>query len=81
MRRIIYYLIAVIACFLLQCSLFEHLSIASVTPNLLIILTASAGFMRGKKEGMLVGFFCGLLLDILAGGLIGLYALLYLIIG
>ena len=37
--------------------------------------------MRGRKEGMLVGFFSGLLLDIVYGSLIGPYALLYMYLG
>ena len=37
--------------------------------------------MRGKKEGLWVGFFCGLLIDIFCGNYIGLYALIYMYIG
>ena len=59
----------------------DALSIASIVPNLLLILTVSFGFMRGKKEGMFVGFFCGLLIDIFYGSMIGFYALIYMYIG
>ena len=34
-----------------------------------------------KKEGMFVGFFCGLLIDIFYGSMIGFYALIYMYIG
>lgn len=37
--------------------------------------------MRGRKEGMLVGFVSGLLLDIFYGSVIGPYALLYMYLG
>lgn len=37
--------------------------------------------MRGRKEGMLVGFFCGMLIDIFFGFYLGIYALLYMYIG
>ncbi len=47
----------------------------------MIIVTATFGFMRGKKEGLLVGFISGLLLDIMFGDLIGFYALIYTIVG
>ena len=40
----------------LQCTVFKALSIASISPNLLIVVVASFGFMRGKKEGLFVGF-------------------------
>lgn len=81
MRRIFVTAIEIIVCFLLQCSVFNHLALASITPNLLIVLTASIGFMRGKKEGLLTGFFCGLLLDIMSAEILGLYALLYMFAG
>ena len=58
-----------------------HLALASIKPNLMIILTASFGFMRGSRDGMLVGFFSGLLMDIQFGGIIGFYAMIYLLLG
>ncbi len=81
MRRWIFHAAAIIVCFLLQCSVFDRFRIASVSPNLLIVLTASVGFMRGKREGLIVGFFSGLLLDIMAGSLLGFYALIYMLAG
>ena len=60
-------------CFLLQTTIFQTLALASIAPNLMIILTASFGFMRGKKSGMFVGFFCGLFMDVFSGNLIGFY--------
>ena len=37
--------------------------------------------MRGKKEGMYIGFFSGLLIDIFCGFYLGIYALLYMYVG
>ena len=68
-------------CFLLQCTVFRSLSFGGIVPNLLIVLTASFGFMCGEKTGLLIGFFCGLLVDIFFGNTIGFYALLYMYIG
>ena len=65
----------------MQTTLFKTLSFANISPNLLIIAVSSFGFMRGKKEGLWVGFFCGLLIDIFCGNYIGLYALIYMYIG
>lgn len=81
MKRKITVAIIVIICFVLQCTLFKALSIASISPNLLIIVTSSFGFMRGKKDGLLVGFFCGILNDIFYGGTIGFYAMIYMYLG
>ena len=80
-RRIVTIAILIVFCFILQTSVFSSLELAGVTPNLLLILTASFGFMRGKKEGMAVGFFCGLLIDVFVGNYIGLCTLLYLYLG
>ena len=67
--------------FLLQCTVFEALSLGGISPNMLLILTASFALMRGEKEGMLVGFACGLLSDVFFGSLLGYYALIYLFVG
>src|SRR5690606_336374 len=50
-------------------------------PNLLLILVVSQAYMRGRMTGMVVGFFSGLLIDILFGNVIGLYAMLQMLIG
>ena len=81
MRRKITVFIIIAVCYLLQSTLFKALAFASISPNLLIIVVSAFGFMRGKKEGMFIGFFCGLLLDIFSGSLLGMYALLYMYIG
>ena len=81
MKRKITVTLIVIACFLLQCTLFKSLAIASISPNLLVIVTSSFGFMRGKKDGMFIGFLSGLFLDIFYGGTLGFYALIYMYTG
>ena len=81
MLRKIIVTIFIIVCFVLQSSVFSALSFAGIIPNLMIILTSSFGFMRGEKEGLLIGFFCWLLNDIFFGGFLGFYALLLMYIG
>ena len=62
-RKLITFCIIII-CFLMECTIFHRLSFASIKPNLLIIITSSFGFMRGKKEGLAVGFLSGFLTDV-----------------
>ena len=81
MIRTITMTLLILITFILQSTVFQSLSIASIAPNLLLILTVSFGFMRGKKEGIFVGFFCGILIDIFYGNLLGFYALIYMYIG
>ena len=80
-KRILITMIIIIICFLLESSVFKQINPLAVTPNLLIVVTSSFGFMRGKTEGMLVGFFCGLLKDVFFSDLLGFYALIYMVIG
>ena len=81
MKRKIVIALMILLCFLLQSTVFPALAIGSISPNLMIILTASFGFMGGRKEGMIVGFFCGLLEDIFYGRLLGMHAIIYMYIG
>ena len=70
-----------IVCYLLQTTLFQALAFASISPNLMIIAVAAFGFMRGKKEGIYIGFTAGLIMDLFGGGMVGVHALLYMYIG
>ncbi len=80
-RRIVVTAVIVLATYILQCSVFPALAVANIKPNLMLVVTASFGFMRGPREGMLVGFASGLLIDIQYGDMIGFYALIYLLAG
>ena len=81
MKKVLAYGGMILLFVLLQCSFFTHLSLADVVPNLLIILTASIAIINGSLEGCLVGFFSGLLLDLMFGPYIGMYAFGYLLCG
>ncbi|MDD6811789.1 MAG: rod shape-determining protein MreD [Lachnospiraceae bacterium] len=81
MKRGIVSALFIFLCFLLQCTVFRALAFGGIVPNLLIVLTASFGFMRGEKTGLLIGFFSGLLIDIFFGSVIGFYSLIYMYIG
>ena len=80
-KRFLITAVIIIAAYLLQCTVFSSLELAGIKPNLLIIVTASFGFMRGSREGVFVGFVSGLLADIQFGDMIGFYALIYLLVG
>lgn len=81
MRRCITIGIIILVSFLLQSTVFHYLALAGVVPNLLLIITMSFGLMRGRREGMLVGFFSGILIDIFFGGVMGPYAFIYMTMG
>ena len=71
----------VVVCFIIQNTVLKSLEFGAVSPNLLLLLTATFGFVGGRKEGMYIGVLCGLLIDIFYGHLFGYYTLLYTLIG
>lgn len=81
MRRKICMIFLILITFLLQTTVFQSLSLAHIAPNLLLILTVSFGFMRGKKDGLIIGFICGLCIDLFYSDYVGVHAFIYMIIG
>lgn len=81
MKRCITIGIIIIICFLCQTTVFHFLELSGVVPNLLLIVTMSFGLMRGRREGLLVGFFSGILVDIFFGNVMGPYAFIYMTFG
>ncbi len=73
--------LVIIAGFILQTSVFPGIALAGVVPNIMIILTATFGFMRGSKTGAMSGLFCGLLVDTYAGAYFGTYATIFMLLG
>ncbi len=80
-RRVIIYIFFTITFFVLQGTLFKEISFGTISPNLLLILAVSFGLMRGKRTGLLIGFFSGLMMDIFVADYIGFYALLLMYLG
>ena len=81
MRRIIAVAIIILASFLLQTTVLQWIPYLEITPNILLIVTFSFGFMRGRSEGLYVGFLCGLLMDLFYGDIIGFYTLIFIYVG
>ncbi|MCR5232692.1 MAG: rod shape-determining protein MreD [Lachnospiraceae bacterium] len=80
LRRIVVFLM-IITGYLLQSTLFSAFTIAGIVPNILMIITSAFGLMRGKREGMFVGFVAGLLVDVFFMNILGFFALVYMTIG
>lgn len=81
MKRILFCFFSIIACYLLQVTVFPHLQIADIKPNLMIIMTSIIGFTMGSKPGIYTGFCAGLLVDIMSGGSVGYSALVFMYLG
>ena len=81
MKRWAVIILQIILCLITQTVIFPQLEIASIVPNLLIIMTVSAAYMYGQMTGLTVGLICGLLTDLINGSLFGLYGMVYMVIG
>ncbi len=81
MKKAIFAGITIFFCFILQTTLFAMFSVGGIRPNLLLIATASLGFLGGKKTGIYTGFFSGLLIDMFFRSVYGINALLFMYIG
>lgn len=65
----------------LQCAVFQIFQIASIKPNILLIVVVSLGLMRGRRSGLLIGFWGGLIMDIFFPFRLGMQALIYMWLG
>ncbi len=80
-RRILLYVVSLVLAFLIQTSVMPLIPFLSASPNLLLILTFSIGFIHGDLPGMIYGLGAGLLLDLFYSGPFGFYSLIFVIIG
>lgn len=81
MKRIIINIILMVLAFTIQNCIFPLIPFLAATPNLLLILTFSFGFIYGKQAGMYYGLLAGILLDLFYSGSFGFYTLLFVNIG
>lgn len=81
MRRFFITAIIIVLCFLMQTTIFQSIALAGEVPNLILIVVVAIAYMRGRKEGMYVGFASGLLIDFVYSDVIGMYAVLFVVIG
>ncbi len=79
-RKIVEVAFAIVL-FILQVTVFKVLEIASISPDLMIILVVSFALMKGRREGIFLGFLCGAFVDLFFSPCLGFYALLYMIVG
>ncbi len=66
---------------ILQSTLFQWVEIYGVVPNTSLILVMSFAIYNGRNRGAVIGFFIGILQDIIFGYTIGLNALVFMVIG
>ncbi len=80
-KKVIISILIILVAFLLQTTFFQALELANVVPNLVLVVTVSYGYLRGRTHGMWIGLVCGLMLDMMYGSVIGLYGFIMMTIG
>ncbi|HHW07704.1 MAG TPA: rod shape-determining protein MreD [Clostridia bacterium] len=65
----------------LEATLFNHLTLAGVKPDLLLVLVIIYSLFRGSAAGAKLGFVYGLVEDLLLGNYVGLNAACKMLVG
>ena len=81
MRRKIVMLIMILLSFLIQSTVLRMISVSFIRPNLLLMIVIIFAFMRGRTSGMVLGFICGLFVDMFSSPVLGFTSLVYVLIG
>ena len=71
----------VVFLYVLQTSMLPLIAYHGISPDLLLLLTVSFAFLRGIKQGVLMGFAAGLLQDLATGTFLGMNAFTHTIFG
>lgn len=81
MKAVISYLVIMVFGILFQTSLMWRFSLGGVTPDLVMILVCSIGLLTNEKQGLFAGFLTGLIMDVIFGICLGMYACIYMYLG
>lgn len=80
MRYLMLFAVAVIN-LILTGTVFVNLNIAGVSPDVLICTLSAIALLEKRMTGAVIGLVCGITLDIMFSGIIGLYAIPYFAVG
>ena len=81
MKRFLINVLLLVLAFTIQNCVIPLIPFLSASPNLLLILTFSFGFIYGKEAGMYYGLVAGILLDLFYSGPFGFFTLLFVNVG
>lgn len=81
MKRFLINVLLLVLAFTIQNCVIPLIPFLSASPNLLLILTFSFGFIYGKEAGMYYGLVVGILLDLFYSGPFGFFTLLFVNVG
>ncbi|MCX6140500.1 MAG: rod shape-determining protein MreD [Candidatus Kapabacteria bacterium] len=73
--RFVAYAVIALLLNVIQVVFLRFVAVSSVTPDLLLILIVWIGIVEGQFTGMIAGFLCGLLFDVVSADVLGSNAL------
>ena len=80
-RYVVFIIFVVLAIFFQSTFLYDKIIVRSAAPDFVLIIICIAAFLSGPIPGQILGFVTGFVVDILSGGLLGLYAFTYTLMG
>ena len=75
MKVFLGWLVLSLGLYVLQTSLMPLIFFRGIGPDLLLLVTISFAFLKGKQQGSFMGFLLGLLEDLATGGFFGVNTL------
>ncbi len=75
------YTIGIFIIILIQTTILDYIKINDIKPNLILVYTVCSSILEGSMGGALIGLFTGLVQDIVAGKVLGFYAILGMYLG
>lgn len=81
MKKLIVNIAMILIAFAIQSCIFPFIPFLSASPNFMLILVFSYGFIYGRREGILYGLLAGVLMDLFYSGPLGFFSLIYIWIG
>lgn len=80
-KYLIFILLISVIIFYQSSPISNHVIIKGVSPDFLLVAISLAAFILGPIPGQIMGFTVGLIIDIISGGLLGISAFTFSIIG
>jgi rod shape-determining protein MreD len=71
MRLFLSWLAFICGTYIIQSSLLPLVAYNGISPDLLLLLVVSLGFLQGRRLGVFIGFLVGLLQDLVTGSFFG----------
>ena len=72
MRTFLYWLALVVTAYVVQTSFLPLIFYRGIGPDLLLLITISFAFLKGRRLGCFMGFLLGLFEDLASGGFLGM---------